>query len=221
LAADRSCTGRGIVAVGEGTPLFDWITGIVDSTGYLGIAALMLAENLFPPIPSELIMPLAGFVAARGELNVVLVIIAGTAGSLLGALFWYGIGRWVGARRLKAWTAKHGRWLTMAPDDLDQACHWFNQHGGVAVLVGRMVPAVRTLISVPAGLTDMPLGRFLLFSTIGTCGWTALLAMAGWLLEDKYQQVGGWLNPITNVIMGGLVLGYLYRLITFRPKQPA
>jgi membrane protein DedA with SNARE-associated domain len=201
--------------------LFDWITGIVNSTGYLGIAALMLAENLFPPIPSELIMPLAGFEAARSELNLGLVLLAGTVGSLLGALFWYGVGRWLGVDRLKRWAARHGRWLTLGPEDLDQACHWFSQHGGIAVLVGRMVPAIRTLISVPAGVTAMPPGRFLLFSSLGTFAWTTLLTLAGWLLEDEYHRVSGWLNPAANLILGGIVLGYLYRVVTFRPKKPA
>jgi membrane protein YqaA with SNARE-associated domain len=131
--------------------MFDWITGLVERTGYVGIALLMLAENVFPPIPSELIMPLAGFAAAQGELGMAGVVAAGTAGALAGALLWYGLGRWVGLERLKRWAAEHGRWLTVSPDDLDRAAAWFGRHGGAAVLVGRLVPAVRTLISVPAG----------------------------------------------------------------------
>ena len=198
--------------------MFDWITGLVQQTGYLGIALLMLAENVFPPIPSELIMPMAGFTAARGELNMVGVVVAGTAGSLAGALLWYYIGRWIGLERLKRWAAKHGRWLTISPEALDEAAAWFNRHCGKAVLVGRLIPAVRTLISVPAGVAGMALMRFLTYSALGTALWTALLAAAGYLLEDQYQKVGDYLNPVSNVILGLIVLWYLYRVITFRRR---
>ena len=198
--------------------MFDWITGLVEQTGYLGIALLMLAENVFPPIPSELIMPMAGFTAARGELNMVGVVVAGTAGSLAGALLWYYIGRWIGLERLKRWAAKHGRWLTISPEEVDEAAAWFNRHCGKAVLVGRLIPAVRTLISVPAGVAGMALMRFLAYSALGTALWTALLAAAGYLLEDQYQKVGDYLNPVSNVILGLIVLGYLYRVATFRRR---
>ena len=198
--------------------MFDWITGLVEQTGYLGIALLMLAENVFPPIPSELIMPMAGFTAARGELNMVGVVVAGTAGSLAGALLWYHIGHWIGLERLKRWAARHGRWLAISPEEVDEAAAWFNRHCGKAVLVGRLIPAVRTLISVPAGVAGMALMRFLTYSALGTALWTALLAAAGYLLEDQYQKVGDYLNPVSNVILGLIVLGYLYRVITFRRR---
>ena len=120
--------------------MFDWITGLVERTGYLGIALLMLAENVFPPIPSELIMPMAGFTAARGALNMVGVVVAGTVGSLAGVLLWYYIGRWIGLERLKRWAAKHGRWLTISPEEVDEAAAWFDRHCGKAVLIGRLIP---------------------------------------------------------------------------------
>src|SRR3546814_5794331 len=129
--------------------MFDWIVAAIERTGYLGIALLMLAENLFPPIPSELIMPLAGFTAAQGNLSFPLLVAAGTTGSLLGAVFWYIIGRWLGCDRLKRWADRHGRWMTMSPEDVDKAAEWFGRHAGKAVLFGRLVPAVRTLLSVP------------------------------------------------------------------------
>lgn len=196
--------------------MFEWITGIVDRTGYLGVAGLMFLENLFPPVPSEVIMPLAGFTAARGDLHLVPVILAGMAGSLAGAVFWYLVGSWLGAERLKRWTARHGRWLTLTPDEIDRAHAWFDQHGGKAVLLGRLVPAVRTLISVPAGLSGMRWAPFLAYSAVGTALWTGLLAVAGYLLEDQYQRVAGWLNPVSNVVLGGILLWYLYRVATFR-----
>jgi membrane protein DedA with SNARE-associated domain len=198
--------------------MFNWITGLVELTGYLGIALLMLTENVFPPIPSELIMPLAGFTAARGELSFVGIVLAGTTGSIVGALFWYGIGRWLGTERLRRWAGRHGRWLTLAPEEVDQATDWFRRYCGLAVLIGRLVPAVRTLISVPAGIAGMPLARFLAYSALGTAAWTALLAGAGYLLEDQYRQVQGWLNPVSNVIFAGIAAWYVYRVVTFRPR---
>jgi membrane protein DedA with SNARE-associated domain len=199
--------------------MFGWITSFIGSMGIAGVALLMFVENLFPPIPSELIMPLAGFTAARGEMNFVLALAAGSFGSLLGAVFWYYIGLRVGAERLKRWSAKHGRWLTLSPEEIDQSCAWFHRHGGKAVLIGRLVPAVRTLISVPAGIAKMPFTPFLLYSAIGTIIWTALLAGAGYLLEHQYQKVSEWINPVSNVVIGLLVCGYIYRVATFRRKE--
>ncbi len=201
--------------------MFDWITGIVDRTGYLGVALLMFAENLFPPIHSELIMPLAGYTAARGELSLVLVVAAGVAGTQAGALFWYWIGRREGADRLKRWAGRHGRWLTLSPGDVDEADAWFDRHGAKAVLLGRLIPAVRTLISVPAGLAAMPLPSFLLWSGLGTALWTGLLAAAGYLLEDQHQKVAAWLNPASNVVLGLILAGYLYRVATFGRRRRA
>ena len=195
--------------------MFDWITQLVQQTGYVGIAVLMLAENVFPPIPSELIMPLAGFSAHQGDLDLIAVILSGTVGSLLGALFWYYLGRWLGMRRLTAWAGDHGRWLTIAPEEVDQAKAWFDRHAGRAVFLGRLVPAVRTLISVPAGIAPMPLPRFLFYTTLGTGLWTAFLAGAGYVLGSQYELVQGWLNPVSNVVVAALVLIYAYRVWTF------
>jgi membrane protein DedA with SNARE-associated domain len=198
--------------------MFERITGIIEQTGYFGVFALMFIENAFPPIPSELIMPLAGFTAARGELNVVLVVAAGSAGSLAGALAWYYVGRWLGCEGVRRLAAKHGRLMTVAPHDIDAARGWFKRHGGMAVLFGRLVPAVRTLISLPAGMVEMALPRFLAFSAVGTFLWSGLLTSAGYLLEDQYQMIAGWLDPVTNVVLAGAVLLYLFRVATFRPQ---
>ena len=198
--------------------MFDWITGLVGSAGYVGIALLMFVENVFPPIPSEVIMPLAGFAAAGGEIGIVGAIAAGFVGSLAGAVLWYYVGRWVGCERLERWAARHGRWLTLTPGEVRQAQDWFGRHGGKAVLVGRLVPAVRTLISVPAGISGMSMPRFLAYSGIGTLAWTALLAVAGYLLGSEYRQVASWMNPVSNVVAVALVAWYLYRVATFRRK---
>jgi membrane protein DedA with SNARE-associated domain len=196
--------------------MFDWITGLVENGGYLTIAFLMLAENVFPPIPSELIMPLAGFTAARGELNLPLAVLAGSLGSVAGATIWYYVGLFLGFDRLKKASARYGRWMGVSPEDLDRAQAFFLRHSGKAVFLGRLVPAIRTLISVPAGVVRMPLTPFLIYSTISTFVWTSLLAAAGYLLEGQYEAVEAWLNPVTNLILAAVLVLYVYRVATFR-----
>jgi membrane protein DedA with SNARE-associated domain len=196
--------------------MFDWITGFVVRSGHGGVFLLMLAENIVPPIPSELIMPLAGFTAARGQLSLLLVVLAGTAGSLLGAVFWYYVGRRLGLERLAHLAARHGRWLTLSPDDVDRADGWFRRHGARAVFFGRLIPTVRTLISVPAGIAGMPLPQFLAWSVLGTSLWTALLAGAGYLLQSQYERVSDYLNPVSTVVVVLIIGWYLYRVVTFR-----
>jgi membrane protein DedA with SNARE-associated domain len=199
--------------------MFDWIGSFMERTGYVGIALLTLLENVFPPIPSELIMPLAGFKAARGEFNLTLVVLAGSFGSVAGAAFWYYVGRWLGRERLKKLAARHGRWLTVSPKDIDAAASWFQRHCGKSVLIGRLVPTVRTLISVPAGIAEMPLRKFLAYSAVGTAIWSGFLAATGYALEDQYRNVAGWVNPVTNIVIGILIVWYAYRVITFRSKD--
>jgi membrane protein DedA with SNARE-associated domain len=200
--------------------VFEWVTGMIEGAGYGGIALLMFIENVFPPIPSEVIMPLAGFVAARGDLNLVLVIVAGALGSLAGALMWYYVGVWVGLDRVRRFAARYGRWLTMTPEEVDQADAWFDRHNRTAVLVGRLVPAVRTLISVPAGVSGMAMPTFLLCSGIGTLLWTGFLAGAGYWLGDQHEAVARYMNPVSNLVIGLLAAGYLYRVATFRKRSP-
>lgn len=190
----------------------DWIIGFVSEYGYGALVGLMLLENAFPPIPSELIMPFAGYVAARGDLHPAGVVAAGSAGSLLGALAWYGVGYWVGIDRLKRFAQRHGRWLTLSADEVDQAQRWFDRFGGIAVGFGRLIPAVRSIISVPAGVARMRLDRFLLWSTIGTTAWSALLVTLGYQLGTQFSEVERWLSPVSWVIVIGAVGAYLYRL---------
>lgn len=195
--------------------MFDFITGLVGRGGYLGIAFLMFLENIFPPIPSELIMPLAGFQAAQGRLNMVGVVLAGSFGSLCGATFWYYVGKVIGTDRLKGWARRHGRWVALTARDVDRVDKWFDRHCGKTVLVGRMVPTLRTLISVPAGLFGMSLPRFLIYSSIGTALWTGFLAGAGYLLEAQYKNVGAYFNPIANLVVAAIAGVYLFRVITW------
>ncbi len=141
--------------------MFNWITTVISSFGYAGVAALAFLENLFPPIPSELIIPLAGFVAANGRLRLDVVIGAASIGSLAGAFLWYQIGRRVGEPRLRTWVDRHGKWLTLSGRDLDRAQEWFQRHGRAVVFFGRLVPGLRTFVSLPAGFAGMPVGTFL------------------------------------------------------------
>lgn len=196
--------------------MFDWITTFLEQSGYLGIFLLMALENLFPPIPSELIMPLAGYNAARGDIDPAGAVLAGTLGSILGALPWYFLGRLYGYDRLRDLAARHGRWITVSPQDLDKARQWFDRHCGKMVLFGRLVPTVRTLISIPAGVAAMNFTRFILLTAVGTMIWTAALLALGYLLEDHYEAVADYLNPLSTAIVVLLVATYLYRLVTHR-----
>lgn len=198
--------------------MFDFIVRFIADHGYLAIFALMAVENMFPPIPSELIMPLAGFTAASGKLNLFAVLLAGMAGSVAGSAPWYCAGRLYGRKRLRALAGKHGRWLTVTPDDIDKALQAFERHGRKAVLLGRLVPAVRTLISVPAGIARMSLPRYLAYSAIGSLVWASLLAGAGYLLEARYDTVARYVDPVSKAIVGLLVATYLYRLATYRKE---
>jgi membrane protein DedA with SNARE-associated domain len=195
----------------------DFIIGFITSWSYFGIFLLMVAENLFPPIPSELIMPFAGYVAANGELNMWGVLAAGTLGSLVGTSAWYAVARLLGLERFIWLCNKLGRFATLSEDDIDKAHHWFERYGWAAVFLGRLIPAVRTLISVPAGLAAMPFPRFLLISAIGTLLWTALLTAAGYLLQAGYHVVEAWVDPVSTGVVVLAVVIYIYRFVTWKP----
>lgn len=196
--------------------MFDWVLSIIEGWGYPGIFALMLLENVFPPIPSEVIMPLAGYLCGTGALSFVPAVLAGTLGSVLGTSFWFWLGWKVGSDRLKRWAGRHGRWMTVSPSDIDRAQDWFERRGGLAVFFGRMVPAVRTLISVPAGIARMPLGRFLAFTAAGSLVWTLLLAGAGLLLESQYTRVADVIDPVSTLVVVAIVAYYIYRVVTWK-----
>jgi membrane protein DedA with SNARE-associated domain len=196
----------------------EWIQGLIESWGAAGVALLMFLENLFPPIPSEVVLPIAGYQASQGHLSLPAAVLAGTAGSLAGVTLWYLAGRWLGTGRLKRFARRHGRWLTLTPDDIDKVGEWFGHHGGKAVLVGRMVPGVRTLISIPAGVTGMSPLRFLVLSGVGTAVWSSGLIVAGHALGERFDEVETYLGPVGNAVIAGVVVYYLYRLATFRRR---
>jgi membrane protein DedA with SNARE-associated domain len=178
-------------------------------SGYAAIFAAMFLENLFPPIPSELIMPLGGFYVQQGKLALLPVVLAGLLGTVIGALPWYGIGRLVNEERIEQWLARHGRWIGISPQELHRSRTWFNRHGTALVFWGRLVPGIRTLISVPAGIEMMPLAPFLIWTTAGSLIWTLLLTLAGLLMGESYSKVELWIEPVAKVIKVLLVVAVL------------
>ncbi|GAA4470512.1 DedA family protein [Nibrella saemangeumensis] len=198
-----------------------WVISIISSTGSWGIALLMFLENVFPPIPSEVIMPLAGYMVTNGELSFISIVIAGTVGSVLGALPLYYAGRRMGEHRLNEWADRHGCWLTISRNDIESASRWFDRHGGVAVFFCRLLPGIRSLISIPAGIKQMNMASFLAFTAVGSAIWTAVLAFLGYWLGSSFQKVDEYLNPISWVIFGGLAILYIVRVIKQRRQGAA
>lgn len=190
--------------------MVEWINNLMGSLGYWGVGLLMFLENLFPPIPSELIMPLAGFTVAQGKMNFGLAVLAGTVGTMAGTYAWYYLGRLVNHQRLQIWTDRYGKWIRVTAKDIDRVNDWFNKYGSKAVFFGRMVPGIRTLISLPAGINNMPFTTFTIYSTIGTAIWTTALTAGGFFLGENYTSIEKYLAPISKLVLFGLIglIGY-------------
>jgi membrane protein DedA with SNARE-associated domain len=198
----------------------DWIVRLIEQSGYLGVGFLMFLETVFPPIPSEIIMSIAGVAAGQGRLSLPWVIAAGTTGAMLGNIFWYLAARALGIMRLRPIIHRWGRWITMSWAEVQRAERWFAKHGTFFVFLGRMLPTVRSLVSVPAGLLRMRFKSFFIASTIGTAGWTAMLAFAGYKLGENFQDINALLGPASNAVLVVLGIGYLYRVWTHRDIDP-
>lgn len=192
-----------------GHALKEWIVSTMGSLGYWGIGLLMFLENLFPPIPSELIMPLAGFTAFQGKMELFPAIAAGVIGTILGAYPWYYLGKLVSEERLARWVDRYFRWLGISGQDINKSQRWFQKYGNAAVFFCRMVPGVRTLISLPAGIEEMPIVPFTLYSTGGTIIWVTFLTLAGYYLGKNYNLVDQYLDPISKIVLGGLVVAFI------------
>lgn len=183
----------------------DWVFSIVDRLGAAGVGFLIFLENVIPPIPSELILPLAGFRARVGAVDPFWVWPAATAGSVLGALVLYGVGAWLGYERLHQLAGK--KWFVLSSQkDLEKGYALFEKHGGKIVLLARCVPLIRSLVSIPAGLARMPLWRFTVLTAIGSAVWNGLFIGLGWMLGENWDQVEGYVDPVSKVM---LVLGVL------------
>ena len=198
--------------------MLKWVMGVISSAGYAGIVVLMFIENVFPPIPSELIIPLAGYLVSKGQFTFAGVIIAGTIGSVLGALPLYYLGRKIKEKRIRRWTNRYGRWMAMTEEDIDRAQEWFDRYGGWTVFFCRLIPGIRSVISVPAGINRMSLTTFLLWSTAGMAVWTTILTTAGYLLKSNYEKFEQYLDPVAYFVFGALIITYVYRVIQ-HPKQ--
>lgn len=185
-------------------PFIDWVVGLMGILGGPGAGVAVALENLFPPIPSEVVLPLAGFAAARGEMGLLEAILCSTIGSVVGALALYRIGAWFGRARLRRVVE---RMPGIKVSGLDRAEQWFRRHGELAVLVGRMVPLVRSLVSIPAGLERMSLWRFSVYTALGSAAWNSLLIVAGYQLGANWELVGEWIATYQTVVVVGVLLG--------------
>jgi membrane protein DedA with SNARE-associated domain len=190
-----------------------WIRDLVNSLSYWGVAILMAVENVVLPIPSELIMPFAGFKTALGPMTLLGVIIAGTVGSVLGGLPFYYAGRALGEERLRQWIQRHGKWVLLRGKDLDRATDRFSGNTFLEVTLGQLVPGVRGLISIPAGIARMNVGLFLLANFIGTLVWCTVLAVAGRLLGKNFTKIDKFLGPIGWGIISLLVVALAFWLM--------
>lgn len=186
--------------------MVNWVTELVMDLGYAGLALLMFIENVFPPIPSEIIMPLAGFLVSEGKLSLPGVVLAGTLGSVAGALVFYLVGRQFHQERLQSWVGRRGRWLLLTVRDVEKAYGWFDRHGYKAVFLGRLVPGVRSLISLPAGSAHMNLLPFVLYTALGAATWSAVLAYGGMVLGEQYERLSRLIQQATTVVIVLLLL---------------
>lgn len=207
--------------------LFEQLSHIIDqiimALGLPGITFVMFAENLFPPIPSELVMPFAGFVVGQGKADFLSVWAAGTLGSVFGAVGLYYIGRWANEPIVRRFVRLFGRWFLLSESDLDRALQAFSRHGEAILFFGRLIPIVRSVISLPAGMQRMPMGRFLLFTTLGAGIWTAVLTGVGVALGAKWEQIldiARRYEQATLLVLAGLVIVFFaVRLWQRRPQR--
>jgi membrane protein DedA with SNARE-associated domain len=198
----------------------DWVIELIDRGGYLAVFALMLLETVFPPIPSEVILPVAGMRAATGPLGLGGVIAAASAGAMTGNFIWYLVARAIGLDRLRRFIERYGRWLSLDWYDIERVQRLFGRFGAAIVFVGRMLPTIRTFVSIPAGLVDMHLVRFLIWSTIGTALWSGALAAAGYVLEREFGAIDRVAGPVTSAIVIAIALWYVWRQLTWRRRHP-
>ena len=186
------------------TALVDWAVSLMEVIGPAGAGLAIALENLFPPLPSEVILPMAGLTASRGTFTLFEALLWTTLGSIVGAFLLYGLGRWLGAARLRALAAKAP---LMHPEDIDRTVAWFERHGGKAVFFGRMLPIFRSLISIPAGVTRMPVWRFGLLTAAGSLVWNTVFVLAGFLLGESWHVVEMYADILQYVVVGAAAIG--------------
>jgi membrane protein DedA with SNARE-associated domain len=194
-----------------------WATEVVYSFGYPGVFMLMVLSNLYLPIPSQLVLPLSGFLVGQERFSFLLVLMASTVGALVGTLMLYVLGRLLGEEPLRRFLKRYGRFVHVNESDLDKASGWFEQHGGQAVLIGRLVPGVGSLISVPAGIEQMPLWRFVIYTILGNGLYNTALVGLGWWLGSQWEIVERY-APIAEYAALAVVAGLILRFVRRRWK---
>ncbi len=187
----------------ELTGLAGWVVSVIEALGPVGVGLLVALENLFPPIPSEVVLPVAGYVASQGRMSLAWAVVAATLGAVVGAWLLYGLGVWFGRERLRRWL---DRLPLMEVEDLERAEAWFERHGGAAVLIGRCVPIVRSLVSIPAGLERMPQPKFLLYTAIGSAVWNSALIVGGYALGAQWEDIGRYSDYINYAVYAAIVI---------------
>ena len=193
-----------------------WVQDVIESLGYLGVALLVIAENLFPPIPSEIVLPFAGFVARRGDGSVIVMVVASTVGSVVGALVLYAIAAAIGPERIHTFIVRFGKWFGVKESDMVRAEEWFDRRSNVAVLVGRCVPLIRSLVSIPAGFRRMRFVPFVVLTAVGSAVWNVALIGAGAALGDQWDVVGdyvGILQWLVIVVIVAVVIRFAVQRI--------
>ncbi|MGC0369748.1 DedA family protein [Microbacterium sp. SLBN-111] len=191
------------------TSLSEWAVSLMEIIGPIGAGIAIALENLFPPLPSEVVLPMAGLTASRGSFTLFEALLWTTLGSVVGAFALYGLGRWLGAARLRAIAAKVP---LLHPEDVDRTVAWFERHGGKAVFFGRMVPIFRSLISIPAGVAKMPLWRFGLLTAAGSLIWNTIFVLAGYLLGENWHVIEQYADILQYVVIGGVAVGIAWFL---------
>lgn len=194
----------------------EWVTEIINTLGYPGIAIVMFLEVIFPPIPSELIMPFAGFLAADGKMSLPLVILAGNIGSITSAVFLYYVGVWADEPIIRRFVQKYGRLMMVSEKDLDRTLNIFEKRGELVIFFGRLIPLVRTFVSLPAGMNRMPMRKFLLYTTIGSTVWNTFLAVGGYILGENWEDLMHLIerySKVTYAIIGvALIVLFVMRV---------
>jgi len=193
----------------------EWIISFIDTNGYVGVLVLMFVENIFPPIPSEVILPFIGRSVAQGDLNFILALVFATTGALFGTLFWFLIGWFVPAEKLEKFLQKYGVYVAISHKDFNKASRFFEKYEVPAVFFGRMIPAVRSVISIPAGCVRMHLRKFLLYSALGSVIWNTTLISVGYFMLNDFAVVEKYMNPVADFIIYLFIGLYLLQVLRF------
>ncbi len=200
-----------------------WVENIISTMGYPGLYMVMFLENVFPPIPSEVVLPLAGSLTLTGKFSIPVITIVGMLGSLTGAFLFYGLGKWLGESRVRQIMEKYGKYALLSTDDLDKSLEWFDKYDDWVIFFSRMVPIVRSLISIPAGIASMNFAKFSLYTILGTALWSFVLSFGGRLLGEQWPLIADFINTYQNVVLVLVVISILafigYRMLNKNRKK--